>query len=221
MESWAWVLLILAIVIVSFYTIKVLTQIWARSKYQYLKTHPATCCDIDTFVNVQRNPVNAVKCVLAHYMQVGSKFSTNRQAEPLSPLSLEFHSSPHVPGLYVSSHNRHTSSSSNSTPSSNTTGSPIEMAVIPAEAAAAVDISQLLSNMTTTSSSSSSTKLPIVVCTIRMGFGHHRLAYSVSSWAMSTGHPTIFHDLLNIDSRTSVHIYICVCVCVGHLILSV
>jgi hypothetical protein len=228
MESWAWVLLIVAIVIVSFYTIKVLTQIWARSQYQYLKTHPATCCDIDTFVNVQRNPVNAVKCVLAHYMQVGSKFSTNRPAEPPPPLSLEFHSSPHVPGLYVSSHSRNASSSisnsnNSSTPSSNTTGSPIESAVVPAEAAA-VDISQLLSNMTTSSSSSSSsTKLPIVVCTIRMGFGHHRLAYSVSSWAMSTGHPTIFHDLLNIDSRTSVqeYIYIYVCVCVGHLILSV
>jgi len=33
-----------------------------------------------------------------------------------------------------------------------------------------------------------------------MGFGHHRIAYSAASWAISAGHPTIFHDLLNIES---------------------
>ena len=44
-------------------------------------------------------------------------------------------------------------------------------------------------------------KKPIVVATIRMGFGHHRLAYSTVSWALGLGHPTIFHDLLNINSE--------------------
>lgn len=44
-------------------------------------------------------------------------------------------------------------------------------------------------------------KEPIVVATIRMGFGHHRLAYSATSWALETGRPTIFHDLLNIESE--------------------
>lgn len=43
---------------------------------------------------------------------------------------------------------------------------------------------------------------PIVVATIRMGFGHHRLAYSAASWALQTGRPTIFHDLLSIESGT-------------------
>ncbi|KAG1681351.1 hypothetical protein FOA52_007399 [Chlamydomonas sp. UWO 241] len=49
---------------------------------------------------------------------------------------------------------------------------------------------------------------PIVVGTIRMGFGHHRIAYAACSWSVengggraSTGNsPTYFHDLLNIDS---------------------
>ena len=42
---------------------------------------------------------------------------------------------------------------------------------------------------------------PIVVATIRMGFGHHRLAYSTVSWAMGMGYTTVFHDLLNIKSE--------------------
>jgi len=41
---------------------------------------------------------------------------------------------------------------------------------------------------------------PIVVGTIRMGFGHHRIAYSASSWALGEGSQTVFHDLLAIDS---------------------
>ena len=46
-----------------------------------------------------------------------------------------------------------------------------------------------------------SNKTPIVIATIRMGFGHHRLAYSAASWALQTGHPVLFHDLLNIQSK--------------------
>lgn len=41
---------------------------------------------------------------------------------------------------------------------------------------------------------------PVVIATIRMGFGHHRVAYSAASWALKNGHPTVFHDLLNIKS---------------------
>lgn len=44
---------------------------------------------------------------------------------------------------------------------------------------------------------------PVVIATIRMGFGHHRVAYSAASWALKNGHATIFHDLLNIKSGTS------------------
>lgn len=44
-------------------------------------------------------------------------------------------------------------------------------------------------------------KKPVVVMTIRMGFGHHRLAYSTVSWALGMGYPTVFHDMLNIESE--------------------
>ena len=43
-------------------------------------------------------------------------------------------------------------------------------------------------------------KSAIVVGTIRMGFGHHRIAYAASSWGVASGKTTYFHDLLNIDS---------------------
>ncbi len=50
---------------------------------------------------------------------------------------------------------------------------------------------------------------PLVIGTIRMGFGHHRIAYAACSWALhadedamqkSVDRTTYFHDLLNIDS---------------------
>ena len=44
-------------------------------------------------------------------------------------------------------------------------------------------------------------KLPVIVGTIRMGFGHHRIAYSACSWALDSGSPTYFHDLLGIESK--------------------
>ena len=40
----------------------------------------------------------------------------------------------------------------------------------------------------------------LIIGTIRMGFGHHRIAYAASSWAVASGRTTYFHDLLNIDS---------------------
>ncbi len=40
----------------------------------------------------------------------------------------------------------------------------------------------------------------VLVGTVRMGFGHHRIAYSVYSWALATGRTPWLHDLLDIDS---------------------
>lgn len=47
---------------------------------------------------------------------------------------------------------------------------------------------------------SSSRRPPIVVGTIRMGFGHHRIAYATASWGLDSGRQTYFHDFLGIDS---------------------
>ena len=40
----------------------------------------------------------------------------------------------------------------------------------------------------------------LIVGTIRMGFGHHRIAYAAASWGVASGKTTYFHDLLNIES---------------------
>jgi len=40
----------------------------------------------------------------------------------------------------------------------------------------------------------------IVFSTLRMGFGHYRLAYAACSWAQGTDKSIYFHDLLNIES---------------------
>lgn len=86
------------------------------------------------------------------------------------PIPLELFSSPHIPGLRVS-----------------------RLAGDTAPADDVISLEKFLDD-------SKSGKKPIVVATIRMGFGHHRLAYSAVSWALSQGHPTVFHDLLNIKS---------------------
>mmetsp|Transcript_1115 Transcript_1115/g.2406 ORF Transcript_1115/g.2406 Transcript_1115/m.2406 type:complete len:592 (-) Transcript_1115:54-1829(-) len=44
-------------------------------------------------------------------------------------------------------------------------------------------------------------KKPLVVGTIRMGFGHHRIAYSAASWGLASGAFTFFHDLLAVESK--------------------
>jgi hypothetical protein len=176
METWALALLIIAVVLVNLYALRRCIQLWARRAYRRMKQSPPSSCDIDAFVNIQTNPVNAVKCVLAHQLQIGRQFQGTS-----APIPLEFQKSPHVPGLYVSRRR-----GSSAAPSSTE----------------ACPLTQVFANMNKNASPVEA--LPIVVCTIRMGFGHHRLAYSVSSWALSTGHPTIFHDLLSIDSRTCV-----------------
>lgn len=55
------------------------------------------------------------------------------------------------------------------------------------------------------SSRGSMDKPPVVVGTIRMGFGHHRIAYAATSWGLGgdsgNDRETWFHDFLNIDSE--------------------
>lgn len=53
-----------------------------------------------------------------------------------------------------------------------------------------------------TSENGKSKSPPLVVGTIRMGFGHHRIAYAATSWGIGADgdRETYFHDLLNIKS---------------------
>mmetsp|Transcript_28909 Transcript_28909/g.41425 ORF Transcript_28909/g.41425 Transcript_28909/m.41425 type:complete len:534 (-) Transcript_28909:129-1730(-) len=67
-----------------------------------------------------------------------------------------------------------------------------------------------LQSSSSNSTSAANTKLPpLVVGTIRMGFGHHRIAYATSSWGLDSksGRDVYFHDLLNIDSEEATMIH--------------
>jgi len=91
----------------------------------------------------------------------------------LDPIPLECYDSPFIPGLYVT---RRAGDKNEGQP----------------------DKAESLEDFFKKNSKPSK---PIIVATIRMGFGHHRLAYSTVSWAMGMGHTTVFHDLLNIKSE--------------------
>ncbi|MEM7184397.1 MAG: hypothetical protein AAF518_26100 [Spirochaetota bacterium] len=43
----------------------------------------------------------------------------------------------------------------------------------------------------------------VVVGTVRMGYGHHRMAYSLYSWSLAAGKETYLHDILAIESSES------------------
>jgi hypothetical protein len=116
--------------------------------------------------------VGAANPVKATKVVLAHKLQLGKREPSAEAIPLECFDSPHVPGLKVSRKSgTHTEHD--------------------ADAKNVVPLDQILSE---------SRKTPIVIATIRMGFGHHRLAYSAASWALKSGHPTIFHDLLNISS---------------------
>mmetsp|Transcript_45915 Transcript_45915/g.111228 ORF Transcript_45915/g.111228 Transcript_45915/m.111228 type:complete len:550 (-) Transcript_45915:495-2144(-) len=128
--------------------------------------------DMDAFCATAK-PANKAKVAAGHYFRMG-----NRKANVENPIALEATKSPHVDGLYVAK----------AVGSGETTEDAIPM-------------KDLMPKRTSTNAIDKRSKQTIVVATIRMGFGHHRLAYSACSWALSQGYTTIFHDLINIESE--------------------
>jgi hypothetical protein len=169
LEPWAIALIVLAGIVVGGYLMLQLLRVWAKGVYNRLQKESKTACDIDAFVDVQRNPVHALKVVLVYKFQLGNRTAST------DPIPLECSPSPHVDGLQVSRRSGTTNTESDK-----------DKVVVPLE--------QILAE---------TEKPPIVIATIRMGFGHHRLAYSAASWALQAGHVAIFHDLLNIESPES------------------
>lgn len=167
------VIAILAVAIVAAYQF---LKSWAETAYDFYLNDPPSKCDIDSFVTTSdynSNPPNKLKVSLAHKIQCrGWKGRTARTTS----VELVCTQSPHVEGLYVSKQ----APSEGGTPSSEPT--------VP------------LADVLATKQQGHPNKPPVIVATIRMGFGHHRIAYSACSWAMQHGHTTIFHDFLNIDS---------------------
>lgn len=153
---------------------------WAEGTYDTLKIRNPSECDIDAFVGSE-NPPDKIKVCLINKLRVGNRVASS------TPIPLECIPSAHVPGLYVS------------------------RAVLPAAAAATstdavkpTPLSELLPRVTSEGLiDPEDRKKTVVVATIRMGFGHHRLAYSACSWALDQGYTTIFHDLINIQSEES------------------
>jgi len=166
----------LAVVIVAAFFAYQCLQAWAKNAYDFYKNDPPSNCDIDAFVSTSEynsNPPKKLKVAFMHKVQCrGLKGRTART----TPMELECVKSPHVEGLYVS---RQAASEGGK--------------IGPEEA---IPIEKVLA----TKQRGHKNKPPVIVATIRMGFGHHRIAYSACSWAMEMGHTTIFHDFLNIDS---------------------
>jgi hypothetical protein len=106
---------------------------------------------------------------------IAHKLQIGARTAQTTPIALELFDSPHVPGLKVS----------------RKAGDPP-----PANSGIAATTIVSLEDYLEAGNK------PVVIATIRMGFGHHRVAYSAASWALKNGHPTIFHDLLNIKSGT-------------------
>eukprot|EP00977_Amphora_coffeiformis_P014311 scaffold3953_cov169-Amphora_coffeaeformis.AAC.32 len=113
--------------------------------------------------------------VSALKVTLAHKFRLGGRVAKLDPIPLETYDSPHMPGLRVAQ--------KDGTAKKTGTGE-------------YKDIKPLGETL-----SASGKDMPIVIATIRMGFGHHRIAYAACSWALETGRTTIFHDLLNIESE--------------------
>lgn len=119
-------------------------------------------------------PPSKIKVALAHTLRMGGRTART------NPIPLECVRSKDCDGLYVSRHVKH-----------NATDDPLPLDELLKKAKGKEKKKNNNSNTV------------VVVATIRMGFGHHRLAYSACSWALQEGYTTIFHDLLNVESDES------------------
>ena len=90
LEPWAIALIVVGGSVFLLYAVKVLLTFWAEKEYVRIKNSTKTACDVDEFVG-PKNPVSAVKVVLGHKFQLGS-----RQAST-DPIPLELIDSLHVP----------------------------------------------------------------------------------------------------------------------------
>mmetsp|Transcript_14 Transcript_14/g.16 ORF Transcript_14/g.16 Transcript_14/m.16 type:complete len:582 (-) Transcript_14:50-1795(-) len=192
--AWKDALLIVGIIVVGIIILFQLLKIHARNRYHRWLSTPSTPLDVDSFVNTDINPPNHTKIWFLQRLSVGNRQPTEEI------ISLSSFPSPHVEGLRVTQR------------ASPRIGSNVSLVENGAAEMKFPDASQKKEGMAIPPS-------PLVIGTIRMGFGHHRIAYAACSWALSVdednpqkGIPaktektglnrtTYFHDLLNIDSE--------------------
>jgi len=172
-EAWKAALLITACVLLGLYFLYKIVGLWAKSTYNSWLSNPSTALDVDAFVDTKDTPPKYLKIALIHKFSVGS----------LNPgpgaIELSYVESPHMEGLRLTQNLDARAGSKNKHQSIK-------------NGAAKVDIADAIT----------SEQPPVVIGTIRMGFGHHRIAYAACSWAGSDPgvSQTYFHDLLNVDS---------------------
>jgi len=165
---------------------------YAKGIYHGWLNNPSTPLDVDSFVDTAQNPPKYLKIAILQSLSVGRDRKPSNETVKLASVE-----STHIPGLQVT-----------------------ERAV--AREGSTIPSSPNLTDVVVDDSSNPVAPTPIVIGTIRMGFGHHRIAYAACSWAMSvdedtnstflsdaqqpsssstsTKRTTYFHDLLNIDS---------------------
>lgn len=160
---------------------------WAEKAYDYMNKHPKTKCDADAFIQA-RKPDEYKPNKLKVAMGIRSQISGSRKVRE-TPIALECTPSPHVDGLWVTR-----SAEAKKDGDDSDSGKSKEKAT---------PLRDLLPRTDQSGKIVGDGKKTVVVATIRMGFGHHRIAYSTCSWALKQGYTTIFHDLLNIDSEES------------------
>jgi len=182
-QAWADVLFIAAIVLVGLYIILLILRLNAKSTYNRWLNNPSTPLDVDSFVNVAKNPPGYLKISFLQKMSVGDRKPSDVTVKLASAEST------HVPGLQVTER-------AEKRPNSN------------------LDPTPTATPLVINTSGASKSPAPLVIGTIRMGFGHHRIAYAACAWAMhvdednntapskdNAARTTYFHDLLNIDSE--------------------
>lgn len=172
-ERWKDALLITASVFAGIFILYQMLLLWARSMYKSWLSNPSTPLDVDAFVDVSVNPPKHIKVVAMHKLAVG-----DAKPKPGS-VELSYVESPHVGGLKVTQNMARREGSNKEHVSVQDGAKKVEIGAV-----------------------SGAGKPPVVIGTIRMGFGHHRIAYATCSWAKSDPavRETYFHDLLNVDS---------------------
>jgi hypothetical protein len=166
-------------VVTLYLALKTVLKAWGTFTYDTLMKKYSTVsnCNIDEFCGPS-NPPNKFKVMLVHKLRVGGRTPST------TPIELECVKSEHVDGLWVSQA-KGTKSTATTKPAT-----PLEELIPRKTKEGFMD-------------KRDKNKQTVVVATIRMGFGHHRLAYSACSWALSKGYTTIFHDLIHIESEES------------------
>jgi len=186
------VLIIIGIVIAVVFTIIQIIKSIAKRAYLNWLSNPSTPLDVDGFVDNNKAP-NYFKIWFLQKLSIGKRIPSE------STVSLTSKESPHVKGLQVTERAQ---------PRKDIDGDDGDDDNNDDDDDGDDDNNDVENNNKNKKNEQASSgglldnerEKPLVIGTIRMGFGHHRIAYAACSWAQESGKSTYFHDLLNIDS---------------------